>query len=283
MVVKGMRTGVFRMIPLTIIPLTSLLPCPSKIFAANEHKQHSDKDLCCYFFAIFAFSCGQFVFFGCVWPRWAFCVSLRPNLPCHRIWKSVSICVNRWFLRVSVAAGRPVFFQMKNDQFSISNFQSRLAALFASLRLCVKPLLLSAPPLRSPADKTILIILTNLSKCDTVCRMRINQPDRSPPAWRGEREIGKSLTLKPKQVKTNQTQSNLIQPMNPTLPPPRPAPGGPPPTVCSGPTSQFLPAAQAQFVFVFHSSLFLLCLAMPASNPVKPSQSTKGGLTSIPE
>ena len=29
MVVKGMRTGVFRMIPLTIIPLTSLLPCSS--------------------------------------------------------------------------------------------------------------------------------------------------------------------------------------------------------------------------------------------------------------
>jgi len=36
----------------------------NKIFAAKERKDRKDKDLCPFFFAIYAFFCGQFVF-GC--------------------------------------------------------------------------------------------------------------------------------------------------------------------------------------------------------------------------
>jgi hypothetical protein len=36
----------------------------NKIFAAKERKDRKDKDLCRFFFAIYAFFCGQFVF-GC--------------------------------------------------------------------------------------------------------------------------------------------------------------------------------------------------------------------------
>jgi hypothetical protein len=44
--------------------------------------QYREKNLCCFFFAIFVFFCGQF-FFGCGLPRRAFCAFLRPirNLP----------------------------------------------------------------------------------------------------------------------------------------------------------------------------------------------------------
>ena len=102
--------------------------------------------------------------------------------------------------------------------------------------------------------------------------MRINQPDKSPPAWRGEREIGKSLTLKPKQVKTNQTQSNLIQPMNPTLPPPRPAPGGPPPRSVLGQPVNFCQRLRRNSSLC--SILPYFCFVLPCprqtqSNPVK--------------
>jgi len=36
----------------------------NKIFAAKERKEPIDKNLCCFFFALFALFCGQFIF-GC--------------------------------------------------------------------------------------------------------------------------------------------------------------------------------------------------------------------------
>jgi hypothetical protein len=43
----------------------SVKSCNSnKILAAKERKEHKEKNLCCFFFAIFVFFCGQF-FFGC--------------------------------------------------------------------------------------------------------------------------------------------------------------------------------------------------------------------------
>jgi hypothetical protein len=40
----------------------------TKSFAAKERKEHREKNLCCFFFAIFVFFCGQFSF-GCGWPH----------------------------------------------------------------------------------------------------------------------------------------------------------------------------------------------------------------------
>jgi hypothetical protein len=43
----------------------SVKSCNSnKILAVKERKEHKEKNLCCFFFAIFVFFCGQF-FFGC--------------------------------------------------------------------------------------------------------------------------------------------------------------------------------------------------------------------------
>jgi len=53
MSVRGMEEGLVWIIPLTIIPLTSLRPCPSSVGHLHVH-------------------------FGCGWPRWAFCAFSRP-------------------------------------------------------------------------------------------------------------------------------------------------------------------------------------------------------------
>jgi len=44
----------------------------NNIFAAKERKDRKDKDLCRFFFAIYAFFCGQFVF-GCGPAALRFC------------------------------------------------------------------------------------------------------------------------------------------------------------------------------------------------------------------
>ena len=82
MFVRGMAEGVLRMIPLTIIPLTSLLSALAKADV----------------------SCADNSGFGCGWPRCDLCVLLRPVHSGLRLRRSGCFVVNSFRLRLRRAA-----------------------------------------------------------------------------------------------------------------------------------------------------------------------------------